>query len=96
MGIDHSRADVFMPKRLLDHSNVTVCLKRTGGEGMPKGMIADMIDNARLSDGFLDSVLLNRLVRMMPPLFSGLSVLRSVFLREDLPPTPFLGRVVVF
>jgi hypothetical protein len=38
LGVDHYRADVFMPQEFLVGADVAACLKQMSSEGMPGGV----------------------------------------------------------
>lgn len=57
MGVDHGRPKVFVTQKLLHGSDVVSILQQMCGEGVPKGMTTGPSDDARLLDGFLDSLL---------------------------------------
>lgn len=75
MGIDHGRADVLLPKEILDGADVIACFKQMRGKGISEGVTTDMLNYARIADCFLDAPLKNRLMSVMPPLFASLSVI---------------------
>ena len=48
MGIDHGRADILVPKELLNGADVIACFKQMRGKGMSEGVTTDMLKYAAL------------------------------------------------
>lgn len=96
MGVDHCCANVFVAKKFLDGADIIASLKQMCGKRVAEGVATNVLDYTCIADGFLDRLLKNRLVDMMPPFFTGNCVLPSVFLREDPLPAPFLRRIGIF
>lgn len=93
MGIDHSRADVLVTEQFLNRADIVARLKQMRGEGVPEGVAAGMLNYPGLADRFLDGPLKNRLMNVMPSLFTGLLVPPAVFLWEDPLPAPVSGGI---
>ena len=43
VGVDHGGGNIVVPEQLLNGADIGSALKQVGGEGMPKGMGADVL-----------------------------------------------------
>ena len=89
MGVDHRGLHIAMPKKLLDGSDVGTALEQVGGKAMAKGVAAGRFADPGGSDSGTNRPLNDRGVKMMPPLFTRLSITPTRDLREDPLPNPF-------
>lgn len=78
-----------MAQKFLDGSDVVAAFEQMRGERMPEGVASRPLRQTCLRDGLPNGLLNERLVNMMPSLFTGLGVRPSVLLWEDPLPTPF-------
>lgn len=87
MRINHRGFNVLMTKQLLNRSYIVTVLQELRREGMAKGVAGSSIAQAGLSNRAINSLLDDRFMNVMLPLFAGFQILPSVLLRED--PLPF-------
>ena len=63
MGIDHGRGQVAVSEQLLNGADVGAALEQVGGEGMAKGMCADVLRDPGTANchfnGFVDDAGIN-------------------------------------
>lgn len=74
VGLNHGRADIFVSHQFLNRADVVSGFQQVSGEGMPEGMAADMLDHSGFSNGLLDRLLKDRLVKMVAPFFPSFPV----------------------
>ena len=89
MRVDHRGTYVFVAEQLLDGPDVVTGFEQMGGEGMPKGVAADVFDDSSFADGFLYCPLEDRFVNVVSPFLPRLRVFPTVLLWEDPLPAPF-------
>tara|TARA_B100001179_G_scaffold176010_1_gene131264 strand:- start:152 stop:394 length:243 start_codon:yes stop_codon:yes gene_type:complete len=65
MGVDLSRAQIGVAKKLLNRANVTPAFQKFSGKGVAKGMAACSLANPRSFDCIPDSPLHRRHVPVM-------------------------------
>ena len=66
MGVDHGRGQIAVSEQLLNGADVGAALEQVGGEGMAKGMCADVLRKPGTAnghfDGFVDDAGINVMV----------------------------------
>ena len=83
MGIDHGGGNIVVPEQLLNGADVGAALQQVGGEGMPKGMGADVLRQTGTADGHLDGFVDDTGVNVMATGDTGARVDGNVPGRED-------------
>jgi len=89
MCVNHGCLDILVPQQFLDRSDVVTAFKQMGSEGMPEGVAGRLLYQTGPHHRRTHRFLHKRLIDVMPPLFAGLGVAPSVFLRENPLPAPF-------
>jgi hypothetical protein len=84
MGVDHCRANVFMPQKLLNGSDVITGFKQMRGKRMAERVTADVFYNASFSNGFLDSPLKDCLVYVVATFLAGLGFSDFVLFQRNI------------
>jgi len=65
MGVDHGRLHVTVTEQLLNGADVDSALKQVGGEGMTKGVRADLLCQAGAADRHFDGLVDDTGINMM-------------------------------
>ena len=72
--VDHRGTDVFMPKEILDGSDVIAVLKEVCGEAVTEGVARDTLLYLRRTGSLLDRSLQGAWIRMVAAKLAGAGV----------------------
>jgi hypothetical protein len=75
MRIDHRRADILMPKELLNRSNIVSVFQQVRREGMPERMTTGRFGDPGCPHGLSDRSLQDGFVEVMPLPLASLLIL---------------------
>jgi hypothetical protein len=93
MGIDHGGGNVIVSEQLLNGADVGAALEQVSGEGMAKGMGADLPRQTGTADDQLDGFVDDAGVNMVATSDSRTGVYGNIPGRENILPAPFLGGI---
>src|SRR5205823_11777476 len=93
VGVDQGGGNIVVPEQLLNGADVGAALKQVSGEGMPKGIGADVLCQTGTANRHLDGFVDNAGVNMMATGDTGTRVDGNVPGGEDILPAPFLGGI---
>ena len=65
MGVDHGRGQIAVSEELLNGADVGAALEQVGGEGMAKGMCADVLREPGTANGHFDGFVNNAGINVM-------------------------------
>jgi hypothetical protein len=93
MSVDHRRGHIVVPKQVLNGADVGAALQQVGGEGMTKGMRADVLRQTGTADRHLDSLVNDARINMMATGDTRTRVYGDVPGGEDILPAPFFSDI---
>jgi hypothetical protein len=96
VGVDHGGGNIVVPEQLLNGADVGSALKQVGGEGMTKGMCADLLRQTGTANRHFDGLVDDAGVNMMATGDARTRVNGEIPGRKDILPAPFLGGIGVF
>jgi hypothetical protein len=96
VGVDHGGGHIVVPEQVLNSADVGAALKQVGGEGMTKGMGADVLRQTGTANRHLEGLVDDAGVNMMAAGEARPRVNGEIPGRKDILPAPFLGGIGVF
>ena len=90
VGVDHGGGKILMPEQLLKGADVGAALKQVSGEGVAKGVGADVLRQTGAADRDLDGFVDDAGIHMMTARDTSTRVYREVPGGEDILPAPLL------
>lgn len=96
VGVDHCGGDIAVPEQLLNRADVGSALKQVGGEGMAKGMGADLLRQTGAVNRRFDRLVYDAGVHMMATGDAGTGVHGEIPGGKEILPPPFLGGIGIF
>jgi hypothetical protein len=93
VGVDHGRGKIVVPEQLLNGADVGAALEQVSGEGMAKGVSADLLGQAGTADGRLDGFVDDAGINMMATGDARTRVYGEIPGGQDILPAPFLGGI---
>ena len=91
VGIDHGGGHVVVPEQWLNGADVGAALPQVGGEGVPKGMGADLLRQTGTANRHLDGLIDDAGVNVMATGDTGTRVDGKIPGGKDILPAPFFG-----
>ena len=91
MGVDHGRRKILVSKQVLNGADVGAALQQVGGEGVAKGMGADVLRQTGPADRYLDGFVDDAGINMMTACDTRTRVYGEAPGGEDILPAPLLG-----
>ncbi len=91
MGVDHGRGQIAVSEQLLNGADVGAALEQVGGEGMAKGMRADVLREPGTANGHFDGFVDDAGINVMAAGHTGTRVYGQIPGGEHILPAPFLG-----
>ena len=91
VGIDHGGGHVVVPEQWLNGADVGAALPQVGGEGVPKGMGADLLRQTGTANRHLDGLVDDAGVHVMATGDTGTRVDGNIPGGKDVLPAPFLA-----
>ena len=96
MGVDHGGGHIGVPEQLLNGADIGAALQQVGGEGMTKGMRADVLRQTGTAHRHLDGLIDDAGVHMMATGDARTRVNGEIPGGKDILPAPFRGGLGIF
>ena len=93
MCVDHGRGQIAVSEQLLNGADVGAALEQVGGEGMAKGMCADVLREPGTANGHFDGFVDDAGINVMAAGHTRTRVYGQIPGGEHILPAPFLGGV---